>query len=104
MWHDRDRSLVCIGSFSSDNDPLIPRMFEYFAERKQLNAQTQTEVVMPQSLLVPEPEKSNWVFPKLSKAITRDRKVAPLPKNIFAFDPKPQLMLVPKSGKPGREG
>lgn len=104
VWHERDRSLVCIGSFNSDDDPLIPRMYEFFAERKQVNAQTQTEVVMPQSLLVPEPEKANWVFPKLSKAITRDRKVAPLPKNIFAFDPKPQLMLVPKSGKPSREG
>ncbi|GDY07491.1 MAG: hypothetical protein DWI21_16435 [Planctomycetota bacterium] len=104
VWHDRDRSLVCIGSFVSDKDPLIPRMFEYFSERKQLNAQTQTEVVMPQSLLVPEPEKSNWVFPKLNKGISRDRKIAPLPKHTFAFDPKPQLMLVPKSGKPRREG
>lgn len=104
VWHDRDRSLVCVGSFTSDKDPLIPRMFEYFSERKQLNAQTQTDVVMPQSLLVPEPEKTNWTFPKLSKAITRDRKVDPLPKHSFAFDPKPQLMLVPKSGKPSREG
>ena len=104
VWHERDRSLVCVGSFTSDKDPLIPRMFEYFAESKQLNAQTQTEVVMPQCLLVPEPMKDNWTFPKLSKAITRDRKVAPLPKHTFAFDPKPQLMLVPKSGKPSREG
>lgn len=104
VWHDRDRSLVCVGSFVSDKDPLIPRMFEFFSERKQLNAQTQTEVVIPQYLLVPEPEKSNWTFPKLSKAITRDRKVDPLPKHTFAFDPKPQLMLVPKSGKPSREG
>lgn len=104
VWHDRDRSLVCIGSFTSDKDPLIPRTYEYFAERKQLNAQTQTEVVMPQSLLVPEPEKSNWTFPKLSKAIIRDRKIDPLPKNVFAFDPKPKLMLVPKSGnKSNRE-
>lgn len=104
VWHDRDRSLVCVGSFDSDKDPLIPRIYEYFSERKQLNAQTQTEVVMPQSLLVPEPEKSNWTFPKLSKVITRDRKVEPLPKHTFAFDPKPQLMLVPKSGnKPNRD-
>ena len=79
-------------------------MYEFFAERKQVNAQTQTEVLMPQSLLVAESEKTNWVFPKLSKAITRDRKVAPLPKHTFAFDPKPQLMLVPKSGKQSREG
>lgn len=104
VWHERDRSLVCVGSFDTDDDPLIPRMYEFFAERKQVNAQTQVEVVMPQSLLVPEQEKTNWVFPKLSKAITRDRKVAPLPKHTFAFDPKPQLMLVPKSSKPSREG
>ena len=103
VWHDRVRSLVCVGSFISDKDPLISRTFESFAECKQLNAQTQTEVVMPQSLLVPEPEKANWVFPKLPKGISRDRKVAPLPRHTFAFDPKPQLMLVPKSGKPSRE-
>ena len=104
VWHERDRSLVCVGSFTSADDPLIPRLYEYFAERKQLNAQTQTEVVMPQALLVPEPEEKKWVFPKLSMGISRDRKVAPLPKHTFAFDPKPQLMLVPKSGnKPNRE-
>lgn len=104
VWHERDRSLVCVGSFTSKDDPMIPRIYEFFAERKQLNAQTQTEVVMPQALLVPEPEKSNWVFPKLSKGIMRDRKVEPLPKHTFAFDAKPQLMLVPKSGnKPNRE-
>ncbi len=104
VWHERDRSLVCVGSFTSNDDPLIPRIFESFAECKQLSAQTQTEVVMPQALLVPEPQKDNWVFPKLSKGIMRDRKVAPLPKHTFAFDPKPQLMLVPKSGnKPNRE-
>ena len=104
VWHERNRSLVCVGSFTSNDDPLIPRIFEYFAERKQLNAQTQTEVVMPQALLVPEPMKENWVFPKLSMGISRDRKVAPLPKHTFAFDPKPQLLLVPKSGnKPNRE-
>lgn len=102
VWHDRDRSLVCVGSFTSDKDVLIPRTFEYFSERKQLNAQTQIEVVMPQCLLVPEPEKDNWTFPKLSKALTRGRNVDPLPKHTFAFDPKPQLMLVPKSGKPSR--
>ena len=104
VWHERGRSLVCVGSFTSNDDPLIPRIFESFAECKQLSAQTQTEVVMPQALLVPEPMKENWVFPKLSIGIMRDRKVAPLPKHTFAFDPKPQLMLVPKSGnKPNRE-
>ena len=104
VWHDRDRSLVCVGSFTANDDPLIPRLYEYFAERKQMNAQTQTDVVMPQALLVPEPEKINWVFPKLSLGVSRDRKVAPLPKHTFAFDPKPQLMLVPKSSKPSRHG
>ena len=104
VWHDRDRSLVCVGAFNSDDDPLIPRTFEFFSERKQVNAQTQIETVMPQSLQVPEPVKDNWTFPKLSKAITRDRKIAPLPKHTFAFDPRPQLMLVPKSGKPTRQG
>ena len=51
---------------------------------------------MPQALLVPEPMKENWVFPKLSKGMMRDRKVAPLPKHTFAFDPKPQTLTTPR--------
>lgn len=98
VWHERDRSLVCVGSFSSEQDPLIPRTYEFFAERKQEHPQTRTEVVMPQSLLVPESDKANQIFPKLPIALRRDREVKPLPKHTFAFDPKPQLMLVPKSG------
>jgi hypothetical protein len=102
VWHDRDRSLVCVGAFDSENDPLIPRMFELFAECKQLHRATDTEVVMAQYLMVPEPDKSNWVFPKLSLAVRRNREVAPLPRYTFAFDPKPQLMRVPMSGNKSR--
>ena len=103
VWHERNRSLVCVGSFMSSDDPLIPNIYEYFAECKQFNAQIQAESIMPQALLVPEPEKEHWVFPKLSKGISRGRNVEPLPKHTFAFDAKPQLMLVPKSGnKPKR--
>lgn len=102
VWHDRDRSLVCVGAFDSEDDPRIPRMYEFFAERKQIHPATQTEVIMAQSLMVPEPDKSNWVFPKLSLAVRRNREVAPLPRYTFAFDPKPQLMRVPLSGNKSR--
>ena len=98
VWHEHARSLVCVGSFTSDKDPAIPRMYEFFAERKQKDARTQNDLVLPQYLLVPELDKANWVFPKLPNAVKRDRKVAPLPKHSFAFDPKPQLFLVPLSG------
>lgn len=97
VWHESDRSLVCVGSFSSERDPRIPQTFEYFAERLQLDHSTKTQRVMPQTLLVPERDKKSWIIPKLPGAITRDRKVDPLPKYTFAFDPKPQLMHVPLS-------
>ncbi|MFM9964622.1 MAG: hypothetical protein ACKV2Q_25745 [Planctomycetaceae bacterium] len=105
VWHERDRSLVCVGGFVSDKDPAVPATYAVFAECKQQHPQTKLDVVMPQFLLVPESEKSKWVFPKLSQAISRDREVKPLPKHSFAFDPKPQLLLVPKSNqKPSRGG
>ncbi|MBC7816761.1 MAG: hypothetical protein IAG10_07730 [Planctomycetaceae bacterium] len=105
VWHERERSLVCVGGFNSDKDPTVPRTYELFAECKQRHPQTQLDVMMPQSLLVPEPDKEKWIFPKLTKAIERGRDVKPLPKHTFAFDPKPQLLLVPKSSnKSGRGG
>ena len=102
VWHERDRSLVCVGSFTSERDPMIPATFQYFAECKQENAQTKTEMVMAQSLLVPELEKKNWIIPKLPTAISHNKRVDPLPKYTFAFDPKPQLMIVPLSGSGSR--
>jgi hypothetical protein len=104
VWHERDRSLVCVGGFTSEKDPSVPMTFELFAERKQMHPQTKVDVVMPQSLLVPEPESKNWIFPKLPKAVERNRDVQPLPKYTFAFDPKPQLLLVPKSSNKPRRG
>lgn len=105
VWHERDRSLVCVGGFVSNQDPTVPRTYELFAECRQKHPQTQLDVIMPQSLLVPEPDQEKWIFPKLTKAVSRNRTVDPLPKHTFAFDPKPQLLLVPKSSnKSGRGG
>lgn len=95
VWHEREKSLVCVGNFSSEHDPMIPATFQLFAEHKQEHAITKIPTVMPQSLLVPEPEKKNWIIPKLPTAVSRNRKVEPLPRHTFAFDPKPQLMPVP---------
>jgi hypothetical protein len=75
-----------------------------FAESKQKHPQTQIDVIMPQSLLVPEPEQAKWIFPKIPKAISRTREVKPLPKHTFAFDPKPQLMVVPLSSNKSSRG
>jgi hypothetical protein len=105
VWHERERSLVCVGSFLSDKDPLIPRTYELFAECKQRHPQTELEVIMAQSIQVPEPDKSKWTFPKLALAVERGREVKPLPKHAFPFDPKPQLLRVPlSSNKSGRGG
>ena len=95
VWHERDRSLVCVGSFTSDRDPSIQSTFQAFAEQRQVHAVTKVETLMPQSLLVPELEKKNWIIPKLPTSLTGKKPVNPLPKYTFAFNPKPQLMLVP---------
>jgi len=97
VWHERDRSLVCVGGFVSDKDPSVGQVYAHFAECKQKHPQTQLDVIMPQLLQVPETDKEKWIFPKLAKAVERNRDVKPLPKHTFAFDPKPQLLLVPKS-------
>lgn len=100
VWHERNRSLVCVGAFSSERDPTIPSYYDLFAERKQEHPVTKVETMIPQSLLVPEPDKKNWIIPKLPIGMSRNKKVNPLPKHTFAFDPKPQLMVVPlSSGK-----
>lgn len=103
VWHERNRSLVCVGTFTSDRDPMIPRTYNNFAEFRQDHPVTKVATTIPQSLLVPEPDKKNWIIPKLSVALTRDRKVDPLPKHTFAFDPKPQLMVVPLSNGKGNK-
>jgi hypothetical protein len=97
VWHERDRSLVCVGSFTSDRDPMIRHTFEFFGERKQMHAETKVDVVMPQSLLVPESDKRRRIIPVLPVALKRGKTVEALPKHTFVFDPKPQLLLVPLS-------
>jgi len=104
VWHERERSLVCVGEFNSDKDPTVARTYEIFAERKQPHPLTQIDVMMPQSLLVPEPDEKKWIFPKLATAVSRTREVKPLPRHTFAFDPKPQLLLVPKSSNKSSRG
>ncbi len=97
VWHERDRSLVCVGSFTSDRDPMIPLTFQAFAEHRQVHPVNKVETMMPQSLLVPELEKKNWIIPKLPTSLTGKKPVNPLPKYTFAFNPQPQLLLVPSS-------
>lgn len=97
VWHERDRSIVCVGSFSSDRDPSIQSTFQAFAEHRQIHAVNKVETTMPQSLLVPELERKNWIIPKLPTSLTGRKPVNPLPKYTFAFNPQPQLMLVPIS-------
>ncbi len=97
VWHDSAKSLVCVGSFDSDKDPMIARTFKLFAECSQLDQSTKTQRVMPQTMLVPETDKKSWITPSLPSALTRGKRVDPLPKHAFAFDPKPQLMQVPLS-------
>ena len=104
VWHERERSLVCVGAFNSDKDPTVAQTYGLFAECKQKHPQTQLDVMMPRSLLVPEPDEKKWIFPKLTKAVSRNRTVDPLPKHTFAFDPKPQLLLVPKSSNKSARG
>ena len=104
VWHERDRSLVCVGGFNSDKDPTVGPTYALFAECKQEHPQTKLAVVMPQSLLVPELEEGKRIFPKLPTAISRNRDVNALPKYTFAFDPKPQLLLVPKASNKSSRG
>ncbi len=81
IWHDRFRSVVTVGSFSSLGDPNIARFRKAFGAKIKEHAQTKRPFLAAEQLTIPPILKGNQ-----------------LPERAWIFDPKPQLVEVPRFG------
>lgn len=82
VWHDHNKSIVTIGAFDNVNDPQIARFIHRFgAKQKQLQNNPGRTTLIAEYFAIPK-----------SADITRAER-------FWLFDPKPQLMRVPKVHK-----
>lgn len=79
VLHEKYKSIVTVGSFDQQNDSQIRSHFENF-RAKQVRSRNGQVVSSPQYIMVPDKKDPNNKF-----------KMA-----TFVFDPKPQLVKVPK--------
>ena len=79
VWHDRFRSVVTVGSFNSLDDPRIAQYQLAFGAKFKEHAQTKKPFLAAEQLTVPAVLKGNQ-----------------LPKKSWIFDPKPELVEVPR--------
>ncbi len=79
VYHDRYQSIVTIGSFDSKTDPRIKILTEKFRAKMRVNPQTGEDVLGAEILAVPRRPKRNK-----------------LPDYTWIFDPKPELIEVPR--------
>ena len=80
VLHEKYRSVVTIGSFKQQNDHLVRSYFEKFRS-KQVRDKNGQVVSTPQYIMVPNKKDPKNKF-----------KMA-----TFVFDPKPQLIKVPRA-------
>lgn len=78
VYHERFRSIVTVGSFNSDKDPAIRRMYEAFRAKYKQHPQTGSDILLAESIQIPGTGKG-------------DR-----PLRAWAMDPEPQLIEVPR--------
>ncbi len=79
VYHDRYRSVVCVGSYESVKDPRIMQNVQNYRAKKVTDPATQREVLTAEALTIP-------------------KKIAPgqKPDRHWIFDPEPQIMTIPK--------
>lgn len=78
VYHDRFRSIVTVGGFDSQDDPLIKKAYDMFCAKYRHNPETDKDVLVSESIQIPG----------------KNRGDAPL-KN-WTMDPYPQLIEVPR--------
>lgn len=79
VWHDRFRSVVTVGSFNDVNDPRIAKFRKAFEAKIKEHAQTRKPFLAAEQLTIPAQLRGNQ-----------------LPQKAWIFDPKPQLVEVPR--------
>ena len=78
VFHDRHRSVVTVGSFESEDDPQIARVINQFRAKMVRHRDTGQEHLKAEMVAIP------------------GKRAKDPPLKRFLFDPKPQLVHVPK--------
>ena len=97
VWHDRYQSVVTVGSFNGPNDPAIARLRQRFAADEQIDALLPVYANGVKTLAIDG--RGNKVPERWNVENGMATKVTPtLPEGfrIWAFDPNPRLMAVPR--------
>lgn len=79
IWHDRFKSVVTVGSFDKVDDPRIAKLQAAFGAKVKEHAQTRRPFLAAEQLTIPAILSANQ-----------------LPEKAWIFDPKPQLVEVPR--------
>jgi hypothetical protein len=79
IWHDRMKSVVTVGSFDRLDDPRIGQLQRAFGAKMEEHALTKKPFLAAAQLTIPAQLKPNQ-----------------LPEKFWVFDPKPQLVEVPR--------
>lgn len=90
VWHDRYQSLVTVGSFATASDPAIAALKVRFGARQQINALVPKYNNTVQVLAI---DGRGRKIPDISNLGTT---ALPAGFRIWAFDPNPRLMAVPR--------
>jgi hypothetical protein len=99
VWHDRYQSVVAVGSFTSANDPAIAAMKARFGAKRQVNSlvpkynnTVQVLAIVAQGRKIPFDQKLGVT----GGLVTGTNDALPAGFRIWAYDPNPQIMAVPK--------
>ena len=77
VFHERYRSVVTVGSFTSPEDPQIPKLAEFFGAKVKTNPTTGQQVLIAENIA--------------------SAGAGGVPAKTWIFDPKPTLIPVPRS-------
>ena len=99
VWHDRYQSVVTVGSFSSANDPSIAAMKARFGAKRQVNSLVPKFNNSVQVLAVDAEGRKIPFDQQLGVSgglVTGSNDSLPSGFRIWAYDPNPQIMAVPR--------
>ncbi|MBL8848853.1 MAG: hypothetical protein JNG89_04185, partial [Planctomycetaceae bacterium] len=94
VWHDRYQSVVTVGAFSSANDSSVGAMKARFAARQQVNALVPRFNNSVQVLAIDAEGRKIPFDPEIG--LNTGSAGLPPGFRIWAYDPSPQLMAVPR--------
>lgn len=95
VWHDRYRSIVTVGSFSSKNDPAVRALQARFGAKRKVNA-LMTKFNNSVQVLAIDANGRKIPFDNELGGLKTGSSTLPDGFRIWAYDPNPQIMPVPR--------